>query len=135
MEKQTHFANRYSNVKVIAFWIVTVLLAFELIDGAFWDFNILNKGAVQGVLSRLGYPAYLAFILGSAKILAAIAILLPRLKILKEWAYAGTFFLFAGATASHIAVKDFSSVIFPLIFVIFILLSWWLRPASRKVGL
>ncbi|GAA4299687.1 DoxX family protein [Compostibacter hankyongensis] len=115
-------------IKHIAFWIVTALLVFELIDGALWDFNILNKGAVQGVLSRLGYPAYLAFILGSAKIPAAVAISLPRLKWLKEWAYAGLVFLFTGATVSHIVVKDYASVVFPLIFLLFTLLSWRLRP-------
>jgi hypothetical protein len=125
--------NKPSKTKSIVFWIITALLAFELIDGALWDFNILNKGVIQHVLSRLGYPEYLAFILGSAKILGAAAILLPRLKLLKEWAYAGAFFLFTGATVSHIAVKDYSSVIFPLIFVLFTLLSWWLRPAQRKI--
>ncbi|ANH82754.1 hypothetical protein A8C56_18805 [Niabella ginsenosidivorans] len=122
-----------SKIRPVIFWIITALLAFELINGALWDFNILNKGSVQGVLSRLGYPEYLAFILGSAKIPAAIVILLPRLSVLKEWAYAGLCFLFTGAVISHIVVKDYASVLFPLIFTLFTLLSWWLRPASGKI--
>ncbi|HEX7755280.1 MAG TPA: DoxX family protein [Niabella sp.] len=120
-------------IKPVFFWIITALLAFELIDGALWDFNVLNKGMIQGVLARLGYPGYLAFILGSAKIPAAIVLLLPRLQLLKEWAYAGLCFLFTGAVVSHIVVKEYAAALFPLVFLLLTLLSWWLRPASGKV--
>jgi hypothetical protein len=133
MEQQENFKIRPSKVKIVSFWIVTVLLALELLVGALFDFNIVNKGAAQAVLSRIGYPVYFALITGTAKIPAAIFILLPGFKLLKEWAYAGTFFLFAGACISHIAAKDYPSVTVPLIFAMLTLLSRWLLPASGKI--
>ncbi|HVU85004.1 MAG TPA: DoxX family protein [Puia sp.] len=132
--EQHGFGARPSKIKIVSFWTVTLLLALELLVGALFDFNIVNKGAAQAVLSRIGYPGYFILITGVAKIPAAIVILLPGFKLLKEWAYAGTFFLFAGACISHIAAKDYSSVAVPLIFSVLTLLSWWLRPASRKIA-
>ena len=55
-----------------------------------------NAPALQGAL-RLGFPVYFAVLLGVWKILGAIAILLPRFPLLKEWAYAGIFFDLTGA--------------------------------------
>lgn len=122
-----------SKAKQWVYWIATIFLAFELFFGATWDFNLLNKGFVSGILTHLGYPAYLSFILGCAKILAGIAILMPGYRLLKEWAYAGAFFLFAGACASHLIVRDpLVNAIYPSILAIFTLLSWWLRPGTRK---
>ncbi len=49
----------------------------------------------------LGYPVYLSYILAVAYILGFIAILLPKTKLIKEWAYAGFTFSLTGAFASH----------------------------------
>ena len=53
------------------------------------------------LLTQLGYPAYLATILGTAKILAGLVVAAPRLPRLKEWAYAGILINMLGATASY----------------------------------
>lgn len=95
-----------SKAGIIGYWIPTGLLIFELLYGALWDFNLLNNGYVYDTLLHLGYPVYLAAILGVSKILAAIAILIPGFEILKEWAYAGIAILFGGAFVSHIASGD-----------------------------
>jgi hypothetical protein len=84
-------------LKTISFWIATGIMCFELLYGATWDFNLLNKGYAGSVLLQLGYPNYLSKILGTAKILAAFAILIPGFLILKECAYAGSVFIFVGA--------------------------------------
>jgi hypothetical protein len=39
-------------------------------------------------LALLGYPPYLLAILGTAKILGSIVLVLPKFRLLKEWAYA-----------------------------------------------
>ena len=65
-------------LKTISFWIATGIMCFELVYGATWDFNLLNKGYAGSVLLHLGYPNYLLKILGTAKILAAFAILIPN---------------------------------------------------------
>ena len=41
-------------------------------------------------------------VLGSWKVLGAIALLVPRRALLKEWAYAGAFFAYTGAIVSHL---------------------------------
>jgi uncharacterized membrane protein YphA (DoxX/SURF4 family) len=56
---------------------------------------------VIDVVTCLGYPTYVLTILGILKIPAAIALLLPGLPRLKEWAYAGTVFELTVAAASR----------------------------------
>jgi len=61
----------------------------------------------------LGYPVYLVTILGVWKILGVVALLIPKFPLLKEWAYAGSFFIMSGAIFSHIAVGDTMKELFP----------------------
>ncbi len=72
----------------------------------------------------LGYPLYLMYIIGVWKILGVTAILLPGLKLVKEWAYAGFFFLMTGALVSHLVSGDNSikGIAGPFIQTIFIIL-------------
>lgn len=124
-----------SKAKTIAYWAATGLFVFELIYGALWDFNLVNKSYAAGVLRHLGYPIYLLTILGIAKSLAAVAIVIPDFLRLKEWAYAGATFIFLGALSSHILARDVAaSYIAPIIFTFFVLSSYFLRPASKKIG-
>jgi DoxX-like family len=72
-------------------------------------------------------------IMGTAKLLAIMTLLAPRLPRLKEWAYAGLFFVYVGAAASHAAVGDPVSVLVtPLVFAVITLASWALRPPARR---
>lgn len=117
-----------SKARVIGYWIVTAFLVFELIYGALWDFNLLNKGYVYGVLDHLGYPMYLANILAFSKIAATIVILAPNFRLLKEWAYAGIIILFMGGFVSHLLVGDgWSQFIWSLLFGVLALISWKLN--------
>jgi len=73
-------------------------------------------------------------ILGAWKILGVITMLIPNFSLLKEWAFAGFFFLMSGAIFSHIAAGDPVIEIFPsLLLLILIVLSWYFRPADRKI--
>ena len=72
--------------------------------------------------------------LGVWKIVVVIAILIPKLPILKEWAYAGFFFAISGAFISHLAVgQPFSKNVPSLILLVVTILSWYSRPADRKI--
>ena len=123
-----------SRAKRIAYWVITALIGFELIYGALWDFNVLNKGYIYGILDHLGYPLYLGAMLGVCKLLAVVVILLPGLLLLKEWAYAGLTILFAGAFVSHVIVGDnLGQSIWSLLFGILVIGSWALRPANRRI--
>jgi len=119
-------------IKIIAYWICTILIALETAAGAQWDLS--RNDFVKGIFVHLGYPLYLLTIIGIWKIPAFIAILVPKIPLIKEWSYAGLFFVYSGAFASHLAIGDAPGVWSnPLIFIILTFGSWYLRPASRKL--
>ncbi len=86
------------------------------------------------IMVDLGYPSYLATILGTAKILAAVVLLAPGLPRLKEWAYAGILINMIGAAASHVAMhQSITNLIAPAMFAGLAILSWALRPPTRRL--
>lgn len=118
--------------KLIWYWIITAVLSFFLFTGGLFQ-ALLVKGVIDG-FKPLGYPTYFIALIGIWKMLGIIAILVPKFKLLKEWAYAGLFFTMTGAVISHIASNDIKpQIIAPIVFSIFIVLSWYLRPADRKI--
>ena len=115
----------------IIYWIATVMLSIGMLSGGIAQL-LKAQPNVDGIV-HLGYPTYLLYILGVWKILGVIAILIPKYKLLKEWAYAGFFFAMTGAVISHNVVGDnFLQFLAPLIFVVLTVLSWYFRPADRK---
>jgi len=118
--------------KALWYWIITVILSFCIFSGGLAQ-AMQVKGVLQG-FKPLGYPTYFISIIGVWKMLGIIAILIPNFKLLKEWAYAGIFFVMSGAVISHIASNDVSvQIIAPVVLAIFAVLSWYLRPANRKI--
>jgi DoxX-like family len=66
-------------------------------------------------------------------VLAGVALLVPRLPRLKEWAYAGLIFNYTGAAASHLAAGDGAETLgAPIIFTGLSAASWALRPPARR---
>ena len=117
----------------IIYWVTTGLLAFGMLSQGFAQI-FHTKGYVDMIIVHLGYPLYFLNIIGVWKILGVIAILFPRFKLVKEWAYAGFFFVMSGAVFSHIASNDPVNDIFPaLSLLILIVVSWYFRPADRKI--
>ena len=88
---------------------------------------------VEGIV-KLGYPVYFLTLLGVWKILGVIAILAPKLPLVKEWAYAGFFFAMSGAAFSHTALGSPVSELFPsLLLLVLTVTSWYFRPEGRRV--
>lgn len=116
----------------IIYWIATIWLALGMVSsGIVQLFNIEEEIAF---ITDMGYPAYFLTILGFWKILGVIAILIPKFPLLKEWAYAGFFFSMSGAVFSHIALGEGMGEIFPpLLLVVLTVVSWYFRPADRKI--
>jgi len=117
----------------IIYWIATALLCFGMLASGLSQ--IFHAKEMVDLIVPLGYPLYFLYIIGFWKVLGVIAILIPRFKLLKEWAYAGFFFLMTGAIISHLASGDDSlkAIIGPFMQTIFIILSWYFRPADRKI--
>ena len=114
---------------VIAYWVTTALVVFELGMGGVWD--VLRVPQVRGLIERLGYPSYFLIILGIWKLLGAVALAIPRFPRLKEWAYAGVFFDLTGAVASLWAsgLVDMGTVAYPIVMAVVAVASWALRPS------
>src|SRR5262249_25846291 len=121
-----------SRWRTITYWTFTVLLVFELVAGSVWNLQQINWVCLQ--LNHLGYPLYFTRILGFWMIGGAVAIIAPGFPRLKEWAYAGSFFNFSGAVASHLLAGDgFEVWLPPLVFLTFVVASWALRPPDRRL--
>lgn len=119
----------------IIYWIATLLLALGMLSTG--TLQLFKGKAGQGgvdMIIHLGYPVYFLTILGVWKILGTVALLIPKFPLLKEWAYGGFFFVMSGAAFSHIAVGDPVNEIFPsLLLLIVTAVSWYFRPADRKI--
>jgi hypothetical protein len=122
--------------KTIAYWVTTVIAVFALLPGGVAQ--LMHQPQTVAGIVRLGYPIYFTTILGFWKVSGGLVLLAPGFPRVKEWAYAGAFFDLTGAAASHAASGDYGKfafhIIVPLLFAVFLVASWALRPASRRVG-
>lgn len=120
-----------SKTKKIIYWVATVWLALGMsVTGTL---QLMQHDEEVLMMSRLGYLPYFLLIIGTWKLLGVIAVLLPRLPLLKEWAYAGFFFAMSGAIVSHLAVGDGAKELFgPSLLLVLTIVSWYCRPADRK---
>ena len=117
----------------IIYWIFTALFTIGMFSSGLQQ--LFRQKDMVDMVTALGYPMYFMTILGVWKILGVIAVLLPGFKLVKEWAYAGFFFVMTGALISHIACNDFGvkAMLGPIFQTLFIILSWYFRPPSRKI--
>ncbi|MES2681512.1 MAG: DoxX family protein [Bacteroidota bacterium] len=122
-----------TKAKLITYWVATALLSFGMLGSGLAQ--IFQAQAMIDLVTPLGYPVYFLSIIGVWKVLGVITILMPGFKLLKEWAYAGFFFVMTGAAISHLASGDYAlqSIIGPVMQTLFIILSWYFRPAGRKI--
>src|SRR5690348_2925227 len=114
----------------IIYWIATLWLALGMVSTGI--VQLLKVEEEVEVITKLGYPVYFLTLLGAWKILGVIVILLPKLAILKEWAYAGFFFAMTGAIFSHIAIGNANEIFPALLLLALTIISWYFRPADRK---
>lgn len=125
-------SNQSEKRKKIIYWIFTLWMSLGMISTAIVQL-MKNKDELAN-FTNLGYPVYLMYIIGIWKIPGVIAILIPQRLLLKEWAYAGFFFVMSGAVISHLIVGDPAGRTFPavLLFVL-VVISWYFRPSNRKI--
>lgn len=117
----------------IFYWVVTAFLALGMTVGGVQQ--LLQIGGYNEIVASLGYPRYMLSIIGTWKLLGVIAILVPGFPMVKEWAYAGFFFVMSGAFLSHLIMGQGMLEAMPsLTLMIATVLSWYLRPANRRVA-
>jgi DoxX-like family len=124
---------RRPNWRLVAYWVVTVLVAYENLDGFVW--SVLHIGYITDIATHLGYPLYFINILGTFQLACSVALLVPGLPVVKEWAYTGAFINYSSALASHVIVGDPPGVWTPsVIMLVLLVASWGLRPSDRRTN-
>lgn len=97
------------------YWIFTILFSALMLFSA-WSSMLVNEDSIKLIHGMLGYPEYFIPFTGWAKLIGVIVILIPGLKRIKEWAYAGLFFDLIAAVYSGIAVaKTFNPLMLTLL--------------------
>ena len=114
----------------VIYWVSTGLMAALSVFAAV-TYLLGTPQSVEG-FSHIGYPQQLRVILGIAKLLGAIALVVPRLPKLKEWAYAGFTFAWICAFVAHYLANDGPRAFMPLILLVLLVISYVTRPASRQ---
>ena len=116
----------------IIYWIATCWLALGMLSTGV--VQLIKMKEEMDAMTLLGYPAYLLSILGTWKLLGVIAILIPKFALLKEWAYAGFFFVMTGAIVSHLVIGNGAKELFgPTLLLVLTVVSWLFRPEGRKL--
>jgi hypothetical protein len=114
----------------VIYWLTTILLT-ALSFLAAYGYLSGSPQSVDG-FAHVGYPQQLRIILGIAKPLGAIALIVPGMVKLKEWAYAGFTFAWISAFIAHYLAKDGAKAFAPLVFLLILAISYLTRPASRQ---
>ena len=119
-------------VRMIAYWGSTALVAVLLLGSLSY---LTGSEQVVSGFAKAGYPQHLRIVLGMAKPVAAIVLLVPGLALLKEWAYAGATFAWIMAFISARASGEPVQVwIMPLVLLILLAISYATRPLSRRLN-
>jgi hypothetical protein len=119
-------------LRKVLYWFTTALVAAS---GFIAAFSYLSGGrqAVAG-FAHVGYPQQLRVLLGIAKLLGAIALLVPGWPWLKEWAYAGFTFAWIAAFVAHYLAGDGPKAFGPLVPLALLAVSYVTRPENRRLA-
>ena len=115
----------------IAYWASTGLLSAMSLFAAY---SYLS-GAPQAVegFAHVGYPQQLRVLLGIAKLLGVVALLVPGWPRLKEWAYAGFTFAWIAASIAHYLVNQKAEAFMPVILLVLLGVSYMTRTTDRRL--
>ena len=116
----------------IIYWVATAWLSLGMVSTGIVQLFHMDEEVKK--MKALGYPMYFLTIIGIWKLVGVAAILAPKFPLVKEWAYAGFFFLLSGAIFTHIAVGDHLAEYFgPALLLVLAIISWYYRPPNRKI--
>jgi DoxX-like family len=115
----------------IAYWTSTAIVGAALLMAVTY---LSGSEQVVSGFAKAGYPQHLRIVLGIAKPIAAIVLLLPGFALLKEWAYAGvTFALVMAFISANASGEPVPTRILPLALLILLAVSYVTRPSNRRV--
>src|ERR1700680_3996647 len=114
----------------IAYWGSTALACVALFVSLS---SLTGSEQVFAGFAKAGYPQHLRIVLGIAKPIAAIVLLLPGFALLKEWAYAGVTFALVMAIISGYLSGDVKSWILAPVVLALVVVSYFTRPPNRRL--
>jgi amino acid permease len=114
----------------IVYWTSTVIACVALLGSLSY---LTGSEQVVSGFAKAGYPQHLRIVLGIAKPIAAIVLLLPGFALLKEWAYAGVTFALVMATISSYLSGEGVKAGLPLVLLVLVGVSYFTRPANRRL--
>ena len=119
----------------ILYWVLTILFAALMIFSSYGSI-LVNEDAKKMIHEQLGYPVYFIPFTGWAKLIGSIVILIPGLRTIKEWAYAGLFFDLVALVYSSIALSRTVDPMMAVMLIWFVpgILSYifWRKKCSSK---
>jgi hypothetical protein len=119
-----------TKTKTTIYWASTLFVAFIMtISGAL---ALIHAPTMMAALAHLGYPPYFSNLLAVSKLAGVAVLLLPGIARLKEWAYAGFGITVLSASYSHLLSGDGLLALEPLVTFAALILSYTLRPPSRR---
>jgi DoxX-like family len=100
----------------IIFWVSTGIIAAMML---FSGFNYFTNADMKAAFTHLGFPDYFRVELGTAKILGALALVIPMIPYtIKQFAYFGFGLIFVSAAYAHISSGDpVSNAVAPIVFL------------------
>jgi hypothetical protein len=115
----------------IVYWGSTALASLALLGSLSY---LTGSEQVVSGFAKAGYPQHLRIVLGIAKPLAAIVLLLPGLALLKEWAYAGVTFALVMAIISGYLSGDGKSWMLAPVVLVLVAVSYLTRTPDRRLA-
>lgn len=108
----------------IIYWGATGLLsALAVISSSMYFFN---HEMVVEAFTHFGYPTYIIYPLGVAKVLGLLAIWTKKSEFLKNLAYAGFFYNGLLALSAHVMAGDaFGDYVHAIAFPVFVITSYF----------
>lgn len=118
-------------LRKIAYWTSTVIVSLMLLLSLSY---LSGSEQVVSGFTRSGYPQHLRIVLGIAKPVAGVVLLLPGLALLKEWAYPCVAFTWIMAFISAYLAREGAQVwSMPLALLALLIVSYLTRPAARRL--
>lgn len=104
------------------YWVATSLVA---IMGLTAGVIYFVSPDIAREFTHLGFPDYFRIELGTAKIIGALALIIPTVSHrIKEWTYAGFAIVFASAITAHLVVEGMPEAISPAVSLLFLCVSY-----------
>jgi len=119
------------NTDKIIYWGSTAIISILMLFGAYSYFT--SPLAITGI-ARLGFPDYFRIELATAKLLGALALILPWTPSkIKEFAYAGFSIMFISAFIAHLSSGvTLEEIVSPIIALIILAVSYIYYAKLKK---